>query len=93
MKSIEQFGIIPVDFAALATVFDSYKFPKDKISNLVKKGDLIRLKKGSYVVSPKIHNQSISNELIANHLYGPSYVSFESALSFYKLIPERVYPY
>lgn len=91
MKSIEQFGIIPVDFAALATVFDNYKFPKDKISNLVKKGDLIRLKKGSYVVSPKIHNQPVSKELIANHLYGPSYISFESALSFYNLIPERVH--
>jgi predicted transcriptional regulator of viral defense system len=91
MKSIEQFGIIPIDFATLATVFDNHKFPKDKISSLEKKGDLIRLKKGSYVVSPKIHNQPISNELIANHLYGPSYVSFESALSFYNLIPERVH--
>ena len=91
MKSIEQFGIIPIDFAALSTVFDNHKFPKDKISSLEKKGDLIRLKKGSYVVSPKIHNQPISNELIANHLYGPSYISFESALSFYNLIPERVH--
>jgi predicted transcriptional regulator of viral defense system len=91
MKSIKQFGIIPIDFSALASVFDDHKFPKDKISNLEKKGDLIRLKKGSYVVSTKIHNQPISNELIANHLYGPSYVSFESALSFYNLIPERVH--
>jgi predicted transcriptional regulator of viral defense system len=74
----------------LVTVFNDYKFPKDKIANLEKKGDLIRLKKGSYVVSPKIHNQPISKELIANHLYGPSYISFESALSFYNLIPERV---
>ena len=29
--------------------------------------------------------------MIANHLYGPSYISLESALSFYKLIPERVF--
>ncbi|TSC62670.1 MAG: hypothetical protein Greene041614_332 [Parcubacteria group bacterium Greene0416_14] len=29
--------------------------------------------------------------LIANHLYTPSYVSFESALSYYGLIPEGVY--
>lgn len=91
MKSLEKFGVIPVDFAALATIFYDHKFPKDKISNLEKKGTLIRLKKGSYVVSPKIHNQPISNELIANHLCGPSYISFESALSFYNLIPERVH--
>lgn len=30
-------------------------------------------------------------ELIANHLYAPSYVSMSSALSYYGLIPEAVY--
>jgi hypothetical protein len=29
--------------------------------------------------------------LIANHLRGPSYVSLESALSYWKMIPERAY--
>ncbi len=29
--------------------------------------------------------------MIANRIYAPSYVSFESALSFYNLIPEGVY--
>ena len=29
--------------------------------------------------------------LIANRIYSPSYVSFESALSYYRLIPEGVY--
>ncbi len=29
--------------------------------------------------------------LIANHLRGPSYVSLESALSYWNIIPERVY--
>ena len=29
--------------------------------------------------------------LIANHLRGPSYVSLESALSYWNMIPERVY--
>ena len=52
---------------------------------------MIRLKKGLYLVSRKIHRQNISMELIANHLYGPSYVSLESALSLYGLIPERVH--
>ena len=91
MNRLEQFGIIPVDFATLASIFSDYRFPKDKIADLEKNGDLIRLKKGMYVVSPKVHNQPVSKELIANHLYGPSYISFESALSFYGLIPERVY--
>ena len=29
--------------------------------------------------------------LIANKIYNPSYVSFEMALSYYRLIPEGVY--
>jgi predicted transcriptional regulator of viral defense system len=90
MSPLQQFGIIPVDYSALAAVFNNYKSPGDKITMLEKQEKLIRLKKGLYVVSPKVNQMQISRELIANHLYGPSYVSLESALSYYKLIPERV---
>jgi len=68
-----------------------YKSPKDKISALEKQKKLIRIKKGLFVVVAKDGKGSICRELIANHLYGPSYISLESALSFHKLIPERVY--
>lgn len=91
MNVLEQFGVIPIDYATLLTAFVNYKSPKDKIAVLVKRGDLIRLKKGLFVAAPKVHKQSLSKELIANHIYGLSYLSFESALSFYGLIPERVY--
>ena len=90
MNVLEQFGIIPIDFEALETVLTEYKYPKDKVSRMEKNGELLRIKKGLFVVSPEIHRMTISKELIANHLYGPSYLSLESALSFYKLIPERV---
>ena len=91
MQELKQFGIIPIDFKTIANKLSSYKSPKDKVSKLEKSGQLIRLKKGLYIVSPDITNQSISKELIANHLYGPSYISLENALSYYGLIPERVY--
>lgn len=91
MNLLEQFGPIPVDFRTVVSVFKDYKSPRDKVSSLEKEGQLIRLKKGLYVVSPDIHKKELSRELMANHLYGPSYVSLESALSHYKLIPERVY--
>lgn len=91
MNVLEQFGIIPIDFEALETVLTEYKYPKDKVSRMEKNGELLRIKKGLFVVSPEIHHMTISKELIANHLYGPSYLSLESALSFYKLIPERVH--
>jgi predicted transcriptional regulator of viral defense system len=91
MTVLEQFGIIPIDYSALVTAFANYKSPKDKIAALVKIGSLIRLKKGLFVVAPKIHKHPLTMELIANHLYGPSYFSLESALSFYGMIPERVH--
>ncbi|MEA3444133.1 MAG: hypothetical protein U9R19_05335 [Bacteroidota bacterium] len=91
MNELKQYGIIPIGFKTIANKLSSYKSPKDKVSKFEKSGHLIRLKKGLYIVSPDITNQSISKELIANHLYGPSYISLESALSYYGLIPERVY--
>jgi predicted transcriptional regulator of viral defense system len=56
-----------------------------------KRGEIIRLKKSLYVVSDKISRKSVSRELVANHLYGASYISFETALAYYGMIPERVY--
>lgn len=38
-----------------------------------------------------MHRMTISKDLIATHLYGSYYISFENSLSFIKLIPERVY--
>jgi predicted transcriptional regulator of viral defense system len=91
MKELKQFGIIPIDYSVLTTILSKYRSSKDKISLLEKSGNIIRLKKGLYVVSPEISQRKLSRELIANHLYGPSYISLESALSFYGLIPEKVY--
>jgi len=54
---------------------------------LEKNGELIRLKKDLYVSK----HTPVSKELIANHLYGVSYVSLETALAYYGMIPERVY--
>lgn len=88
---LEQFGNIPIDNAVLYSITDKYKFQRNKIATMEKRNELIRLKKGLYVVSSKISRKPLSVELIANHLYGPSYISFETALAFYGLIPERVY--
>lgn len=75
----------------MKSAYQSYNQPLNKISALEQKGDLIRLKRGLYVVSPEISGRNLSLELIANHLYGPSYVSMETALRFYGLIPEAVH--
>lgn len=90
MKTLKQFGIIPVDYALLASFFSAYRSPRNKIANLETEGRIIRLKRGMYVVSPDESGKLLSTELIANHLYGPSYVSMESALRYYGLIPESI---
>lgn len=51
------------------------------------KGDLVRLKRGVYLID----HLPIDAFEIAQHLYGPSYISLESALSYHGWIPEAVY--
>lgn len=91
MINLDQFRNTPVDYATLVTLLRDYRFPKDKIAAMEKQQQLIRIKKGLFVVAQQEGTSPISRELIANHLYGPSYVSLESALSYHSLIPERVY--
>ncbi len=47
--------------------------------------------RSNYVCSPDVTGKHLSTELIANHLYAPSYISMSSALRYYGLIPENVY--
>nr|WP_320059762.1 hypothetical protein [uncultured Bacteroides sp.] len=91
MDIAKQFGIIPVNYGTLTASLADYKSPKDRIEYLEATGIIIRIKKGLYVCSPKATGIPLSLELIANHLYNPSYISYESALSFYGIIPERAY--
>lgn len=54
-------------------------------------GEIIRLKRGLYVVDGSDFGFPPSMPICSNHIYGPSYVSLQWALSYYGLIPERVY--
>ena len=87
----KEIGNTPIDFATLATFFPEYKCKYNKICALEKKEALLRLKQGLYVPTSKTSGQPLSEGLIANHLYGPSYVSLQYALRYYGLIPEQVY--
>jgi len=68
----------------------TYERPNDKISELLKSGFLIALRRGLYVPGPEADLSIPDVFVIANHLRGPSYVSLESALSYWGMIPERV---
>ncbi len=91
INELEKLGIIPIDYSVLKSMLTGYSMPRHKITALEQSEHLIRLKKGLYVVSPNVSKRRLITELIANHIYGPSYVSMESALRYYGLIPESVY--
>ena len=65
-------------------------FHRRRLNEWQDKGYIKKLRRGYYMFADTVLNEGILF-LIANRLYTPSYVSFESALSYYGLIPEGVY--
>jgi hypothetical protein len=94
MKTIELKNSLPLSIFSHEMVYPllekSVSNVNDKISNLVKNDELVRLKKGFYTFSKSYLTRPIDLISVANGLYAPSYVSFDYALSFYGMIPERV---
>lgn len=89
---LKEYANVPLEHQVLVnTLKRYYESPKDKIDSLVKKGEIVRLKKGWYVVSCLVTDKPYCLGSIANNLHGPSYVSLETALAYYGLIPEAVY--
>lgn len=64
---------------------------KNQLTTWQKKGLIIKLKKGLYILNKDDRKVSPSRIFLANQIYSPSYVSCEYALAFYNLIPERVF--
>lgn len=83
-------GIQEIDYLQLMSLLNQYARPRAKISRMLKTGNLIRIKKGLYVIGRNHIPLSYSKEILANWIYGPSCISLEYALSYYGLIPERV---
>lgn len=65
---------------------EEYSNPRMKLSREVKAGKYIRLKRDLYV-----SDKDIPSIALAQAIYGPSYISFDYALSYYGMIPEHPY--
>lgn len=78
------------DYQMLLDGLQAYARPRDKISDLLRKGVIVRVKKGLYVFGDDYRRRPIAREVLANLMYGPSYISLEYALHYHGLIPERV---
>ena len=78
------------DYQRLLDGLKEYSRPRDKITDMLRKKMLIRVKKGIYVFGETYARGPFSREILANLIYGPSYISLDYALHYYALIPERV---
>jgi hypothetical protein len=54
-------------------------------------GEVMRIRRGLYVLSSSYQKQKPDPLVLAQYVYGPSYISMESALAFHGWIPEAVY--
>ena len=80
-----------MDYRYLVDHFGNHHHPRREIGKLLRQGRIIRVKKGLYVVAATAaSSRPYSKEIMANLIYGPSYISLEYALSWYGWIPERV---
>lgn len=79
------------DYVALVSALSQYARPRDRITRLLRQGTIVRLKKGLYCHGGAVESGALRKETIANLLYGPSYVSLQSALGHYGMIPEAVH--
>ena len=68
--------------------YAEYSNKNAKISREMKNGNLIKIINGLYETNP-----NIPGYYLATSIYGPSYLSFDFALSYYGLIPEKVTTY
>ena len=78
------------DYVSLKGALHDYCSVRDKITLLLRQGIIVRVKKGLYTFGLDWARAPISREVLANLIYGPSYISLDYALGYYGMIPERV---
>ncbi|MBO9616018.1 MAG: hypothetical protein J7619_25215 [Dyadobacter sp.] len=91
LQNIRSHSNQPLTRQLLASLLKDHKEPNHKINELLSAGLLEIVRDGLYIPTKKLSPFRPEPFLLANHLFGPSYVSLDSALFFYGLIPERVY--
>jgi len=65
------------DYQTLMVALEEYAHPRDKITDLIRKNNIIRIKKGLYIFGDDYRRYPFSRELLANLIYGPSLLGHE----------------
>ena len=64
---------------------------RSKTMRAIDSGEILHIRRGLYCLAKPYNRVGISRNILANLIYGPSYVSLETALSFHGWIPEAVH--
>ena len=93
-KIIEFFPSVVISGQDLATLLpEGDNKRKALIKRAVASGDLVRIRRGLYCLAPMYQKTHLGPYSLAQHIYGPSYISLESALRWHNWIPEAIYSY
>ena len=86
---------IPHDCFSDAELLGIIKGTENQRYGLVKRaianGELLHLRRGLYCLTERYRRKPLNLFEIVQKIYGPSYISFESALSYHAWIPEAVH--
>lgn len=74
-----------LDMGSMRHVLAGVADQRGKVARLLETGELISLRRGLYAT-----RRNLDPLCLAGSIYGPSYISFETALSWHGMIPERV---
>ena len=95
-KLTEQvFGSLPHSQFTSQEVAILFPGSDDRRYSLVRRaiasGEIIHIRRGLYCLAHKYQKKGMNLYTLAQHIYGPSYISLESALSWHGWIPEAVH--
>ncbi len=87
---MEKLGREVFDYQVLMDALSAYRSPRSHVTLLLRRGDIVRVKKGLYILGEAFRREPLEAGWLANLIYGPSMVSLDYALAFHGLTPERV---
>ena len=75
-----------IDSLRMKYILGDLSDKRGKIARMIHSGELVQLRRGLYATS-----RDVDPFCFAASIYGPSYISYETALSYHGVIPEAVY--
>lgn len=81
---------VPFDYQLAMDRLRDFQAPRDKLHRLCESGEIIQVKRGLYIAGTPGGVGAVDPRVLSGLVYGPSYVSLETAFAHYGMIPERV---